>query len=345
MEHAVSIPTEGSESRTDQVRVGLAAGIEEHLHVLRRFDRRKRLLELALFFPLWPAGAAVTLLSWEFLPPGLLQYGMMALGILVAAVALNAYVLILHEAMHHTLFASPFWNRWVGVLAGVPLLMSMSAYQVMHLRHHTYLGDPRDPDEYSNYTRRRGLVWLMHFLRLTVGTFLYLALIPLLAWKYGTLVARRRLVQEYAVLGLIYVAVALTVPGHVLLLGWFVPVVLVAYMTSMRGFAQHGLTDHNDPYLASRTMKPHRVVAFFLLNENYHLEHHLFPEVPNYHLAKLHGLIWPRLPRAVSGSSYFCFLLRFFRATLTLDDTPVGLVAPASRDEARKTAPVTRRAI
>jgi fatty acid desaturase len=312
-----------------QVRAKLAAGIEEQLQTLRQFHVRKRLLELALFLPLWPAGATVTLLSYHTLSSGWLQYGLMALGIVISALALNAYVLLLHEAMHHTLFARPRWNRWMGVLVGVPLLISMSAYQVMHLRHHTYLGDPRDPDDYNNYSRRPWLVWTMHFLRLSIGAFLYLGLIPVLAWKYGANRDRRRIVQEYVVLGSSYILAILLIPGTVLLLGWWLPVVVVAYMTNLRGFTQHGITEASDPLLASRTMRPHPFIAFLLLNENYHLEHHLFPEVPSYHLSELHGLLWPRLPRAVSGTSYVGFLWRFLRATLSMDATPIGLVYPS----------------
>ena len=73
-------------------------------------------------------------------------------------------------------------------------------------------------------------------------------------------------------------------------------------------------------------MLPNPLIAFFLLNENYHLEHHLFPEIPSYHLPRLHQLIWPKLPRAVSGHSYLAFLATFFRATPRMDETPIGLV-------------------
>jgi fatty acid desaturase len=233
--------------------------------------------------------------------------------------------------MHGTLFGRPAWDRWISVFLGVPLLMSFSAYQVMHLRHHTYLGDPRDPDDYANYTRRPRLLWLMHFVRLLLGSFLYLVCIPVLSMRYGTPGQRRRVIVEYVVLSLFALVVAAIVPSDVLLLGWFLPVVLVGYLTNLRGFTQHGITAATDPFLSSRTMKPNVLVAFCLLNENYHLEHHLFPEVPSYHLHQLHELIWPRLPRAVVGWSYCAFLGRFLRATLTLDSTPIGLVHPRRR--------------
>jgi fatty acid desaturase len=321
-----------------QARVQVSAGIEARLEALRRFHLRKRLAELAVFTALWPCGAAAVLAAGYFLPPGLLRYASMAAGILIAAVALNAFVLLLHEGMHHTLFENAFWNRWVSVLLGAPLLISFSAYQVMHLRHHTFLGDPRDPDDYHNYSRSHWRVWLMHGCRLLFGAFLYLLLIPVLALRHGTAAERLRIAVEYGVLALIYTAVALTVPGDVLLLVWFIPVVLVGCMTNIRGFTQHGITDASDPFIASRTMKPHPLIAFCLLNENYHLEHHLFPEVPSYHLKELHDLIWPRLPRAVTGTSYIAFLVRFLRATVALDETPIGLTTPNSHNSLRSSS-------
>jgi fatty acid desaturase len=311
-------------------RAQVAAGLESRLVELRRFHPGKRLVELAVFSGLWVGGAAIVLAARDHLPSGPGQWALRALGTFLAAVGLNAFVLLLHEGMHHTLFERPFWNRWVSVLLGATVLMSFSAYQVMHLRHHTYLGDPRDPDDYHNYSAKRGLVWLMHFFRLLSGAFLYLLLIPFLSLRHGSPVARRRVLVEYSFIALLYLIIALTVPATVIVHGWLIPVVLVGFMTNVRGFTQHGITDAADPFLASRTIRANPVVAFCLLNENFHLEHHLFPEVPSHHLRELHELIWPRLPRAVTGRSYLGFLARFLRATLTLDETPIGRTSPAA---------------
>jgi fatty acid desaturase len=307
-------------------RTMMLRGVEDEVATLRRFNPRRRIGELAFFVLLWPAGAAITCVGLVSFDPGRTQTILAVLGILVSAVALNAWVLLLHEGMHHTLFASPFWNRWVSVFLGVPVLMSFSAYQVLHLRHHHYLGDPRDPDDYANYSKRPRLVWLMHYIRLACGAFLYLLCIPILTLRHGTSLQRRHMIEEYVLIGLIATVATLTIPGRVILWGWFVPVILVGYMTNIRGFAQHGISDASDPFLASRTMTPPAIVRFFLLHENYHLEHHFFPEVPDYHLHRLHLLVRPRLPRAVTGRSYVAFLAHFLRATLTLDRTPIGRV-------------------
>jgi fatty acid desaturase len=160
---------------------------------------------------------------------------------------------------------------------------------------------------------------------------LYLLAIPILAVKFGTLEERRRILIEYGLLAAIYAVVLRFVPASILLPAWFVPLLIVGGMTAVRGFSQHGITDASDPYIASRTILPHPVVAFLLLNENYHLEHHLFPEVPSYHLPRLHKLIWPQLPRAVSSRGYLRFLAKFLRATPHLDATPIGLVTPRAK--------------
>lgn len=321
-------------SPTLAARAAVLAGIEAEVAPLRTLAPAHRAVELIVFPSLWFAGAVLTLWARENLDAGWLQWALVAGGVFLSAIALNAFVLLLHEGMHQTLFANVHVNRWVSVALGFPVLMSFSAYQVLHLRHHTYLGDPRDPDDYANYSKRPRLVWLMHFIRLAAGAFLYLLFIPVLALRHAAPGQRRRIVEEYALLAVVIALVAWLIPDEVILWCWFLPVVVVGYMTNLRGFTQHGITDAADPLLASRTMKPNPLVAFCLLNENYHLEHHLFPEVPSYHLRDLHELIWPRLERAVVGKSYLAFLMRFLWATLARDGAPIGLTAPAADKQA-----------
>ena len=68
----------------------------------------------------------------------------------------------------------------------------------------------------------------------------------------------------------------------------------------MTGILQHlGLAENvTDHRLNSRTVLMNPVSRFIYLNMNYHLEHHLFTMVPNYHLPKLHELIKHDIPPA-----------------------------------------------
>jgi fatty acid desaturase/membrane-associated phospholipid phosphatase len=309
---------------TVNARKSLTQGIEAELAPLLLTDWRKRGLEFVFFGALEGAGLWLGLFGWE---TG--RWTLVAGGVIVSAVALNAFVLLMHDGMHSTLFRNRTAN-WLGsVLLGSTFLMSFTAYRIMHSRHHKFLGDPRDPDDYHNYVRPRAVLWSLHFVRLTVGSLLYLALIPILALKYGSDEERVRVLGEYGFLLAVYSVLLRFVPGHVLWCAWLVPLLIVGSLTAIRGFTQHGITDAADPFLASRTVLPNPIIGFFLLHENFHLEHHLFPEVPSYHLPHLHRLIWGKLPRAVSSRGYLGFLAKFLRATPGMDETPIGLEHPS----------------
>lgn len=306
-----------------EARRQMMLGLETELAALRRLDTGIRIREMALFVGLWVAGMLINAYGYRT-APGLFPILLRIAGTLMTAVAINTFILFLHEGMHKTLFASPRLNRWVSVALGMVFCLSFSAYKVMHQRHHQYLGDERDPDDYSNYTKNRLLLWCLHYVRLIAGVYIYIVMIPVLASRKGSAADRRDIFVEYGILIAIYAVVFAVVPNGYLLYLWFIPLVIAAHMTAIRGLTQHGITEAHDPYLASRSIQAHPVVAFCLLQENYHLEHHLFPEIPSYHLAEVHKLIWPRLPRVVTGRSYLAFLFKFFAATLKMDDRPIG---------------------
>lgn len=302
------------------IRRNLAQGRETEIDHLRRLDWRKRLGELAFFVGCWLGGLAL-ISSVD---------GMACLtywaGVALSVIALNAFVLLLHEGMHAVLFKNRALNDVVSVLLGSTVGISYTAYRIMHLRHHQYLGDERDPDDYNNYTGSRRVVWMLHGMRVAMGSLLYLFMIPFYARRYARGAERARLLAEYAWI----VAVALSIASKCTLSGWAmhhgVPLLIVGWLVNLRGFTQHGLAVAEDPYLASRSVHAKAWLRFLLLNENYHLEHHLFPEVPSYNLHQLHLLLWPRLPRATKNDSYGEFLWASLKAAPHLDETPIGIV-------------------
>jgi fatty acid desaturase len=161
--------------------------------------------------------------------------------------------------------------------------------------------------------------------RLTIGTLVYMPLIPIVAWRRADGAARRRIALEYAGMTIVWTVIFATIPIATLLQAWLIPGIVVGYISAVRALAQHALTDPEDPLLASRSVRSNRIVSFLLLNENYHLEHHLFPEVPSYNLPHLHALLRPRLPHAVEAPSYSRFLAGFIGRSLHGDESPMGL--------------------
>lgn len=307
---------------TREARERLVRGIEHEVAALRSLRPARRLAEIALFVGLWGLATLAGLAGLA--TEGPLAWALRG-GILLAAVALNAMYLLSHEGHHHLLFRGHLANRLASILLCAPLLHGPTAYRVLHEQHHRHLGGPGDPDEYRNYTRSKRKLWALHWVRLLLGTWLYVELIPLVGWRRAGAQDRRRILAEYALLVPLYAAVFWLVPIGVLLQVWLLPGLLVCYFSAIRALAQHALADPDDPLTASRSIQCGPVVSFLLLNENYHLEHHLFPEVPSYHLPRLRALLRPRMPVAVEGASYTRFLLGFVWRSLKGDDRVLGL--------------------
>ena len=81
---------------------------------------------------------------------------------------------------------------------------------------------------------------------------------------------------------------------------WVLPLVTVLQpILRLRAIAEHGaVTDLSSPLTAARCKRtegsPVNWIGRALLfphHVNYHLEHHLYPAVPHYHLPKLHRLL------------------------------------------------------
>jgi len=134
-------PTASPWSKRSGFRRHLAREASNGFAACTRHDGRKRASELVMFLALAWAGFWVSTHARS-----VASAPMLAVGILVTAVALNTFPLLMHEGMHGVLFANRRWNWVASVLLGSSFLMSFSAYRVLHLRHHRYLGDPRDPE-------------------------------------------------------------------------------------------------------------------------------------------------------------------------------------------------------
>lgn len=316
-------PVESHAAATLRTRQTLSTGLEAEIGALRVQRLPRRVAEIGFFSLLWMAGIALGLAGLA--ADGAMAWPLRLLGIAAAALALNAFYLLSHDGHHYLLFRDRGANHAANVLLCVPLLHSPSAYRVLHDLHHRFLGGPGDPDEYRNYTSDARLRWALHWVRLTIGTLVYMPLIPVVAWRRAGPVDRRAIAIEYASMAAVWFAAFALVPIGVLLQVWLIPGVVVGYISAVRAVAQHALTPEGDPLLASRSVQSNAVVSFFLLNENYHLEHHLFPEIPSYHLPRLRALLRSRLPHTVEAQSYTRFLLGFVGRFLRGDESPLGL--------------------
>lgn len=210
--------------------------------------------------------------------------------IFVAAAALHGISLFTHEAVHSVLNPSRVVNNVFGAICAWPVLQNFTAYKVLHLRHHKFLGVEGDPDHYANYTRWTWMVFIMNWLRFLIGYPVYLVMIPILGFRQGRSGDRFWIVIESLAVLVMGVVIYLSpIPGTYLFYGWLLPMIVINSFVNIRGMSQHTLLPKpNDPVLGSRTILSNPITRYFMCNENYHLEHHLFPRVPWYRLPELH---------------------------------------------------------
>lgn len=280
----------------------------ERVRALHELDIRQN-YKILLLFSFW------ALAGWMILASGHLALRLG--GMLLAGLSISALSTFVHEACHTLLSKNVRINRLLGFLCGVPALVSVTAYRSIHIAHHTYVKSERDPDNIENSAGKVRPLVLVYYMVLLVGIYIYLFTVPVVGFQRGNAETRRKILEEYALMVLLYGAAFVLIPVEYILQLWLYPLLVAAQLANVRGLAEHGLTTGGNDFTSTRTVLSNRFVSFFMCNLNYHLEHHLFPGVPWYHLPEVHRLLKDEF-RAAGASvytSYTEFLIDFFRAS------------------------------
>jgi fatty acid desaturase len=224
-----------------------------------------------------------------------------AAAVLVLGVMYAYLVELQHECLHEHAFNARWANRLWGFICGMFMFSSYSHYKYEHLRHHAYLGTPKNL-EFFNY-RFRGLD--------SVHGFAYAALHPgryadvLRNLGRGVLrrpipgVQRRRAMRaiqnEYLVLLVLLLA---AVTADVLtgdwffVLSWFLPVLLVSEATHfLIELPEHfGLNTQTDDNVLTntRTINASAFARWLTNCNNLHTAHHYHQGVPMVNVPALH---------------------------------------------------------
>jgi fatty acid desaturase len=298
-------------SRNAQARAVLSSA---ELAPLTRLSTARSLLSVGHTFALIGAAIALAVLTWPS--------AWMLASIVVIGIAQHGLFILAHEAAHYRLLpnrtANDLLGRFIGMVGGV----SMCTYRVTHRLHHNNLYTEEDPDTAIHGGYPRGQRYLLDKLvRDVLGlnawkTFAYFFGAPAINTDTNREIrplddtspelraAARR--DRVWVAGFHVVAplVALALGGlqglllYVVL--WIVPLVTVLQpILRVRAIFEHGAVDDlSSPMTAARTNRTWggalNLIARAVLfphHVNYHLEHHLYPAVPHYHLPALHQLL------------------------------------------------------
>jgi len=184
-------------------------------------------------------------------------------------------VTVTHDVVHRTIGLSARATDWALFAMGLVLLESGHAYRATHAQHHRLFPHADDPEGYPAGLSLAGAI--------CYGP---VFLIRLWCWSYRRGADRGWLLAEAA-------APAAALAGGAL--AWpHVPGVLVYAVMAIVGSWVYPLLTvylpHHDygptPLTQTRTLRG-RIIPAVFLELTYHLEHHLYPQVPSHHLPEL----------------------------------------------------------
>ena len=220
---------------------------------------------------------------------------------LVLGFTIFNFTVLLHEVVHNAVFVpgkkSRLLNRIMGLLYAFPSGISASQFTRWHLDHHAELGSATEDPKRFYLSPKINKRWLKLLYYTPVLFFIYFRAAARETATYPQplqkLIKRERLFTilfQLTLMGLCY-----SLGGsRVLLQVYVVPVFLVFPIAfSLNRLGQHYNVNPEDPAQWSTLVKSSWFWNFAFLYSNFHLEHHYFPGVPFYNLARTHKMLTP----------------------------------------------------
>jgi beta-carotene hydroxylase len=226
---------------------------------------------------------------------GLLMYGVAVyagwwwLTPIIVFLIFVSIVTVTHDVVHGSLGLSRRQSEWALFFMGAVLLESGHAYRITHHQHHSNFPEEEDPEGYPAKISLPGA--------LLYG--------PVFLWRLWWWAHQRSKGQHRtrAFLLIEIVLPVLTVLAGIGLWRTTPAVLLYAIMAIVGSWVYPLLTvylPHKDfgdsPLTQTHTLRG-RLIPLLFLELTYHLEHHLYPQVPSHNLAKLAQRLDPTFER------------------------------------------------
>jgi fatty acid desaturase len=227
------------------------------------------------------------------------------LAVIIIGARMHALAILMHDATHYRFLKNRKWNDLItNIVTMYPLFTSIEVYRKNHLDHHKHLNTDHDPDWVAKLGKR-AFTFPKSKLEFFGTLFSYLVLyqgIMDAIWflkRFQAPSMKNNKTgndwQKKVYYLVLFTGLILTGWWSYFLLFWFVPYLSTFFMFQyIRSVAEHfGELAYDHDLTSSRTVKANWIERFFLSPHNvgYHLEHHLFPGVPFYHLPQLHELL------------------------------------------------------
>lgn len=248
--------------------------------------RKKYTSRIAYPTILLTVGALVVYLSAAYFA----VQGSLAVGWTIGINTIMAYFLFtsMHEAAHSNISGTGSSAKWldeaVGWASSWTLFAPFYLFKIIHFKHHAHTNDPKkDPD---HWLASKNFISLLFHSFTVFPVYLISGIRLLITDKKLVQKIRRELWISYLVLTVQFVVLGVLIYQF----GWFYPVllwVLPAFLAqALLAFAfdwlPHHPHDNMERYLNTRVINIPGISAF-LLSQNFHLIHHLYPNIPFYH--------------------------------------------------------------
>ncbi|KZN63282.1 hypothetical protein N473_17795 [Pseudoalteromonas luteoviolacea CPMOR-1] len=231
-----------------------------------------------------------------------------------------------HECIHKTAFKSKALNQYAAWISGILFGMSPSIYKFLHFQHHRYTHViNKDPEIWGDgQFTETGATKFKFWLKLLVGKSLLISKFKqLIIFSFKSYENRKKsmgwiiesndkdYIRESRIILSIWM-VFLTFSFAFFSQMAFVVLSLVFFhvFCSFWLATEHfGLPNEGTVIEKTRTIYTNKIISFFLWNMNYHVEHHLYPDIPWYKLRTINKEIKPHIKNKSNG--YIKFHIKF----------------------------------
>lgn len=305
-------------------REALASGVVS-IDVLRGLHERsdaRSVLDLALAF----GSIAAVPIGYALVPHPATAVAC----VLLAIRNFNTCAQLVHESAHGSLVSSPRLNNAFGNLAATVLGYTLAGFRQTHNDHHVHLNTERDPDVrvFGPRSGLRTLADLVQDLLLITAAKRFLQYFQVDRKTYTVSPWRSLSPVTIVQIATRLLPVALTQLALLALFAatagaWFylffhlLPIVtLYPFQIHVRSIAEHAPEDREprsgDEAWVTRSsrLNPLEWLVMAPLGQHHHYEHHVFPSVPHYNLAKVRAVLEGAGVAVPMNRSYFGFVAR-----------------------------------
>jgi fatty acid desaturase len=233
----------------------------------------------------------------------------------------------MHECVHRTAFKSRWLNDSVAWFAGLLSFYNSSFYRPYHGWHHRYtqlpgqdpeLEDAKPTSVLDYFVQLSGVPWWLGKLRTYAG----LAAGKTSSYGFLNEESAPRVVRSVRLQLLVYggaLALDIWLGEPYFIAFWFIPVALAQPFLRAILLAEHmGCSESADMLSNTRTTYTLWPVRFLMWEMPYHADHHRYPALPFFSLARAHRSLGPHLAHVAHGyGSLHLSLLKNLRGRIT----------------------------